>query len=290
MADRMQYPQYHYSNDYHQISGYQNEREFTAASVQPRGKNSGVLRRIIFLMFFVVSALITAEMIFRFAIAPRMAISKIVLEGDFLLSEEEILDLCGITPGDLYFSVETEGIRQALLQLPDTREVEVEKQFPGVLTISLMRRVPLAFASMQGGGAPVVADAEGVVFARGIPEDYESLPVISGFEISQVALGSKLPRAMQAVLHDLEELRMQHPVLFRLISEIECVPVHEHRYELIVYFVHVPVPVKIGSTLQAEKLSGIIRVLEVLQRQEAVDGIMEIDFRGDDVVYTRRED
>ncbi|WP_169313577.1 cell division protein FtsQ/DivIB [Spirochaeta africana] len=254
-------------------------------------QSGGFLKRLLFVMLFVGSALIVAELLFQTQVAPRVAITEVIIEGDVRMSSDDLLEYAGLASGDLYFSVDTARIEQALRAIPRVETVEVTKSFPGTLRIALSSRTPLAI-TMGGLGrqaVPVVVDSHGVAFAWGVPEDYRSLPVLGGFEIDNVELGSRLPSAMRGVLQDLEQLRLRHPVLFDVISEVEFKPIHEHRFDLQLYFTHVPVPVLIGEDLQPDKISGIIRILDVLAAQGMIRDIREIDFRGDDVIYTKRE-
>lgn len=282
MADRIYY---------HQGPMLDNQQTAADRGRSTESRGGGLFRRIIFILLFVGSALFVAELLFQSVIAPRMAITSIVIESDLPIARERILSYAGITENDLFFSLDTERIEAMLQNIPRVKLAKVEKQFPDTLKIALTARTPLAVSLTQANGrlTPVAIDAEGVMYAWGMPASYQSLPVLSGFDISNPELGARLPTALRGVLADLENLRMRHPVLFDVVSEIVFEPVHEHRMELTLFFIHAAVPVKVGDELIPEKISGIIRILDVLTAQGLLSDIAEIDFRGDDVVYTKRE-
>ncbi|MFW5801455.1 MAG: cell division protein FtsQ/DivIB [Spirochaeta sp.] len=263
----------------------------TSSMNTTESSRNGIFRRLLFIVLFVGSALFVAEILFQTVVAPRVAITDIIIEGDVALDTDQLLDYAGISTQDLYFSVDTVGIERAIAAIPRVQEVEVEKSFPGTLRIILTERTPLAITmgEVNGRSVPVIVDEQGVVFGWGLPRDYGSLPVLGGFEIANAELGNRLPGPLRSVLADLSSLRMKHPVLFEIISEVEFEPVHEHRFDLVLYFTHVTVPVRIGEELAPVKISGIVRILDVLSEQDILNEMLEIDFRGDDVIYTKRE-
>ncbi|THB64057.1 MAG: FtsQ-type POTRA domain-containing protein, partial [Spirochaetaceae bacterium] len=229
MADRVSYPQYDPSHDYHFVPPLHAVKVDATKGGGSKGRrrSGGMMRRIVFAFLFVGSALLAAEILFQTVLAPRMAIRKIIIESDLPFSQEYLLRSAGINEGDLYFSVDTQKIQEQLSSIPLVEQAEVEKRFPGQLRMVLHKRTPLAVAAMSGSQGPLVIDANGVVFQQGYPRDYKSLPVLSGFEVANIELGASLPAAMRVALSDLEVLRMHHPVLFNLISEIEYEMVHE---------------------------------------------------------------
>lgn len=257
----------------------------------PRHGSGRFVRRLLFIIIFVVSALFVAELLFQLVVAPRTAITDIIIEGELSLARERVLRLAGINEDNLFFSVDTAVARERLASVPQIKSVVVEKAFPDTLRIQLTGRTPLAVAMgrLNGRAHPVAVDEQGYAYTWGVPQDYDSLPVLSGFEIEDVELGMRLPTAMRGILENLETLRMHHPVLYNIISEVEFQPLHEHRFDLVLYFTHERVPVRIGEDIVPEKISGIVRILDVLGQQGVLDEIAEIDFRGDDVIYTKRE-
>ncbi|GAB6089876.1 cell division protein FtsQ/DivIB [Spirochaeta dissipatitropha] len=287
---------------YHQQSSLQNQSQNGGSRRHPGSSgNTGrsgaggtvfkIIRRLIFILIFAGSAFVVAELLFQLVLAPRLLITSIIIEGDVPMELERVLEIAGISEGNLYFSLDTSRIESLLAAVPRIKQVQVEKDFPSTLRIRMFDRTPTAIAQgrLSGRRLPVVADEDGVLFSWGVPDDYKSLPVISGFEIEDIELGMRLPSQVRRVLRDLESLRMRHPVLYNLISEVLVKPVHEHKLDLIVYFTHVPVPVLVGEDLKADRLMSIIRIMDVLAVQGQLDDVTEIDFRGNDVVYTRKE-
>ncbi len=127
-----------------------------------------LLSRVLWLVVAVLGLLIAAELVFQFAISPRMRIRHVLVRGDLPLSQPEILRLAGMEGREFFYSLNPEEIRRKLEALPLVRRAAVRKVFPDTLRIDLTARAALlaCLVEPEGEGHSVSAlvDAEGVVF------------------------------------------------------------------------------------------------------------------------------
>jgi cell division septal protein FtsQ len=120
----------------------------------------------------------------------RFSLKEVIVTGNHQLSDEEISDVAGVTPGDNLFAVSTRSVEEALerhpwvrralvsRRLPDGLEIDVEEHDAAVLV--LLDRLYLAdragtlfkqaaVASGDGAGLVVVTGLERGMWAGGAP-------------------------------------------------------------------------------------------------------------------------
>jgi cell division protein FtsQ len=90
-------------------------------------------------------------------------------------------------------------------------------------------------------------------------------------------------------LADVQQLKMDHPVLYDQISEYRIVRTGDHSFEVVLYPVNYGTPVRIGSEVDGSLCTYIIMVLDAFERDGRLDEIAELDFRTGEVVYRTKE-
>ena len=233
-----------------------------------------------------------AEALFHVLLKDSLVIQTVAVESELSFTTAELLQIAGIGESEYFFALDTEVIRRNLEQYPAVRSATVHKAFPDTLRISLEARKPLAvsFATVGGVNVPVVFDEHGVVFEVGTAVSGWDLPVVSGLQLESVRPGVQLPALLHGFLADLKQLQLGSPALFRQISEYRIVRRGEQDFEVVLYPVSYPVPVRIGTTLDETLFKYIVMVLDVFQREGKLSALAELDFRAGEVVYRLRED
>ncbi len=262
-------------------------RRNRAASRSGRGArmNPAILGAIVVLV-----VLIGAELLFQLVLKDRFTVKRVSVESELIIPNERLLEIAGISGAEHFFSLDIGAIQANLEAYPLIRAALVEKAFPDTVRISLTARKPLAvsFVRIDGRSVPVMFDEEGVIFqVGGAPADWD-LPVISGLQLQSVRPGVVLPPMLHGFLADLRALQLASPTLFRQFSEYRIVRRGDHDFDVLVYPVGHPVPVRIGSAIDERLSKYIVMVLDVLQREGRLAAIAELDFRAGEVVYRLR--
>ncbi|RKX78413.1 MAG: hypothetical protein DRP87_06305 [Spirochaetes bacterium] len=256
-------------------------------------KNDRNTKKFLLYSISILFVILLGEILFQFIIAPRMLIEKIeiVTDDSFNLSDDEIMNIAGIRGKDFFLSVNTEKIKVNLEAYPLIKSANVLKIFPDTLKIELQAREPIAISlvNTEGITIPVAIDPEGVVFQIGSSISGWDLPVVSGVRFPDVKLGIKLPELLTPFLEDLQELKNSSYSLFSLISEIKFINKMDIDYEVVLFFNHSPIQVRIGNRLDETLLKYIMLLLDLTDRGE-LENIEEFDLRSGEVVFKTGED
>ncbi len=252
-----------------------------------------LLKRILLTIIGLMVLVVALEVVFQAAIAPQMRLTRISLDSDLNLTQNSILSAAGVKLDDLYYSLDPRQIEQRLASLPIVQSVVVTTVFPDTLTIRLRSRQAIAIALLRLGDGeqrPVQIDDQGYVFEFGLPAGQETLPVLSGLEFRNFRLGLHLPPVIVPFLQDLRNLRSQSPALYQAFSEFKVQPVGGNQVEIVAYTINSPVGVRLNARLSEERGVYIVRTMDMLARTEGLNKIREIDFRTNNVVYTKGVD
>ncbi|SDL56153.1 cell division protein FtsQ/DivIB [Tessaracoccus oleiagri] len=97
------------------------------------------------------------------------------VEGNALVSADDVLATAAIPTGMPLVLVDTEPIEARVLELPEVRSVTVARDFPDAVRITVEERA--AVYQLQDGGTHSWVDADGIVFRTNQASDPE-LPVV----------------------------------------------------------------------------------------------------------------
>ncbi|MBP1999226.1 cell division protein FtsQ [Paenibacillus shirakamiensis] len=106
---------------------------------RPKMRTSRKIIGILFLLFLVLGAIL----FFR---SQMSKISEISFQGSTYTTQEELLHKSGIAVGGSYFSISAETLSTRLKQIPSIDKVKVDKQFPGVIHISIVEYPAVAYS------------------------------------------------------------------------------------------------------------------------------------------------
>lgn len=238
-------------------------------------------QRVLLAVIALLAVVLAGELVYHLALAPRLVLDSITIESDLPLSDDELLSLAGVREGTPYFSIDTDEVAARISSHPTVRDVRVQATFPDRLAITAVRRTALAvaLATTDAGAVPLVFDEEGIVFRVGMQEADAELPVVSGLRFATVDTGLELPSLVVDFLAQLRELKMNSPELYQLFSEYRIVRKNEYAYEVVLYPMHYPLPVRIGTSIDADMIQYVMMMLDVLQREGRLSTLAELDFR-----------
>jgi len=136
---------------------------------------------------------------------PDYRLNRIEVQTDGTLPREQILQTAQLREGENIFRVSLATIRDALQQLPQVDEVQVERKLPGEIDIKIIERKPVAWITSEKQiSDPFASDAAFLVDARGVlmkekkllPE-YLGLPLIAGCSSEPLEAG-KVVESLEA--------------------------------------------------------------------------------------------
>jgi cell division protein FtsQ len=270
-------------------SGYVYADEVIPAKTASPSKPDRLLKRLI----MIVMLILAAELIWLAGISPCMPLSSVEVSGIPGVDRGTVLTLAEIDGQSSYMSVRPGKIEEALMAIPQVGAVRVTKQFPSKVRILLESRkaVALSLAGIGGRIRPVYFDKNGVVFKIGGAESLgdlpSSMPIISGLIFEQATVGMRLPPEFTEFFTELERIGDDAPELLAALSEIRINKKAYDGFDLVLYPVHNPVKVRVGSDLNENLLRYMILVIDVF-KNKGVD-VEEIDFRTGTASYTVKE-
>jgi cell division protein FtsQ len=254
----------------------------------------------------VAAALGAAWLVARVAAGPLLVVRRVLVTGESPLPEAEVLAAAGIRTGEPLLGLDPEGVRARLEALPLVRRAEVRVQFPATVRLKLERRQAVALVVGERGGRslPALVDADGTIFAMARSAEEADLPVLSGINLGEAALGSSVGAGSASLLADLAALAERSPELFRAVSEVwlassvsagaaEGAAADAAEViagpEFLLYLISSRVPVRARGSLDERLLQYSLMAQELLSKQGILDDIQELDFRGGEVVYRMKE-
>lgn len=105
-------------------------------------------------------------------------ISSIRIEGNARTDPKEILAALGFAPGQSIFEADVRKARHRLLSLEWVADAEVRRQYPGLVTVSIVEKQPFALFETQDG--TYVVERSGRTIGMFDPQSFPHLPVLLG--------------------------------------------------------------------------------------------------------------
>ncbi len=104
-------------------------------------------------------------------------LNKVVVKGNKVVSEEEVLRIAGFTPQMNMLAVKTAQLTEEIERHPWIERAVIYRQLPDTIVISLTERNPFA---MFEGKENYLIDKKGIVFKKAVGTDGRGIPVIKG--------------------------------------------------------------------------------------------------------------
>lgn len=188
-------------------------------STRERLKANRKKRRLRLLRLFFVIALIIGALTgaYKWATSPTTAFGSIVIEGTSLLTEDELLKMCGTQKPVNLFVISPSAIETAVAGDVRFEKAETEYFWPGVLVVRVKERVPAVYIACSYKSYAQV-DYNGVVMkvSDGIKE--ADAPVLSGVVTGNIFFGDTVKE--KNVLEILSFLSKLDKEVINSISEI----------------------------------------------------------------------
>ncbi len=184
-------------------------------------------------------------------------ITEIRINGMHRLRRDRVLALGRVRVGDNLLSLDSDKIKARLAAAPWIAGVEVDRQWPNRLIITIKERKPLCLLN-QGGRLSYV-DRHGKVFAAVEAGDELDYPVISGLRaVAKTGADGSLTPALKFIHYaglGSDFLPRQN------ISEL-----HFSKRGIILFLADRPFPIYLGAVIDSNSYSRLARVLEWLYK------------------------
>jgi len=235
-----------------------------------------------FLLLTALVLVLTALGIYANAWKDKCKVAAVVVEGNRILADKEIVALAKVPMNTLLFDLDLFAIEQRVLQNEYMKSVAVHRDLPDRIRISVEERVPVAALLLE---KLYYLDADGYVLPAVQSRHVFDLPVLTGVLDGREFSPGK-PIRNKDVLEALRVLSLARQVdddVFRNISEI-CVASGK---DFVFYTAEFGVPVILGREeigIQLVKFESFWK--SVVARQGA-DRLQYIDLRFEDQVVVR---
>lgn len=133
----------------------------------PAPVGRGVVRGLKMLFATVVVAVLGVGLALTLYFTPAMAARDIVVTGTGEVTSEEVLAVAEVRPGTPLLQINTGQVADRVATIRRVASARVQRQYPSVLRITIVERVPVAVQDFPDG--PHLFDRDGVDFATAPP-------------------------------------------------------------------------------------------------------------------------
>ena len=178
-----------YATDYDTMSWQIDDEKAKAQSAEPEKpaapakKRKKRRKKHYLLRFLVLIALIAGAYVFL--TSPVFSIDQITIEGNTLMSDDDIIKLSGVKVGDNMFEQTGHKVKKALTENKYIADVKVSRELPNIYKIKITERQPVIAVSYNG--KYIILDEEG--YAVDEADSTMHATLVTGLKINKYELG-----------------------------------------------------------------------------------------------------
>ncbi len=150
------------------------KRKTTTAAAPPQAARRGAVRGLKMALITILLAVLTVALGLVLYFTPVMAARSVLVVGLQTVPREQVLDAARVRAGTPLLQIDTGRVADRVAGIPRVASARVQRQYPSVLRITIVERVPVVVKDFPDG--PHLYDREGVDFAVGPPPP--SLPYL----------------------------------------------------------------------------------------------------------------
>ena len=245
--------------------------------------------KILKILVIVLSVFLVVEAIIYAVVMPCLSTAKVTFSGLNSLQAEDLLLEGGITGSVSWMSFDTAGFASKLASNSAIESVSVEKKFPDQILVKINERAPVccSLVNVDGKTVPIQIDKNGVIFSIGNKMASNSMPLITGIELTTISEGMRIPTKYRSLLQQVEEIWKINPAYFTALSEIRVIPTDYNSFELMLYPLRSQTKFLVDRTLNEETLQYMMVVLDVIESVEP--DVTEVDMRYGTISYKKAQ-
>ena len=138
-------------------------------------------RRNMSLYYFIVVVFVIMALIFL-SLTVFFNIKKIEITGTDLYTDEQIIQIAGISDKDNLFRIDTNQMKTDILSsFPYLEDVTIKRKFPSTLKLTAVQAVPMANILNKDGTFCVISTTSRII-ETGIPQKKEGLVTVEGMD------------------------------------------------------------------------------------------------------------
>lgn len=159
-------------------------------------------RRIVTLLFLFFM-LILSILYFN---SPYSKIGEIHVEGNYLVTKEEIISLSNLTDKTVLFNLNKAEIAERILTIPTIKDVEISMRFPNKVTLTIEEQKILGYLQENGTISPFLEN--GIVVKQNPTNAPTIGPVLQNFNDSNIRslLADALKEMPEEIRHSISEI------------------------------------------------------------------------------------
>ncbi|WP_226578500.1 cell division protein FtsQ/DivIB [Halobacillus litoralis] len=213
-------------------------------------------RRLIFyltILFLLIATVVYLQ-------SPLSNVRNIVVEGEYHVSKEEIMELAGVTQDTNYWKVDAEEMKKQIESHKEITFASIDRSFPNTVHIEVKEAERIGYVQENGKFYAIMEDGTRLEGDTALPGG--DAPILAGFSKKTY---------LKEMSHELKELPVS---VSNLISEIQWEPKDGNPYQIRLYM-------NDGFQVQAsirnfsEKMPAYPSI--VSQLDEEAEGVIHID-------------
>lgn len=155
--------------------------------------------------FIVLGAAIALVLLAALATqSPLLDVDEVRVVGALRTSPDRVRTVGQVELGAALLRFDHESVEERVRAMPQIADVVSSSDWGGVVTIEVAERLPVAKILFPDGAIIVAAD--GVVLEIGDPDDFASLPTISGIMMTSITPGELAPGEVSEALRVADDL------------------------------------------------------------------------------------
>ncbi|MFB9861434.1 FtsQ-type POTRA domain-containing protein [Salinicoccus siamensis] len=163
-----------------------------------------VLTRAHLFLGVIITLLLAAGGLIYYAASSVSDVKEIALEGNEMISDQEVMERLQFEEGDKMFSANLSRAEENIAMLPAIDEVTIERQWLNTINVSISERQSVAYVASGDVFYPVLENAQ---VLRGHPAMPETAPILHFFEGQEFdALIDNLNKMERDVLEGISEI------------------------------------------------------------------------------------
>lgn len=208
-----------------------------------------------------------------------LRVKQITVEGNRIVSSNEIIQLTHLQTGTLLYKIELTAIQRNVISHHYIKDAVIERNLPNSINIQVIERIPIA---MINHDETLYLDEDGIVLPRSISHKLMDLPMISGIaESESLALGSTITQPdIVETLEVLAALKIVNRPIYHNISEVRV----RNGGDIVLYSADGGVPIIFGRGELASKLVRLETFWNDVVRSRGPQNLQYVDLRYQDQI------
>lgn len=222
-----------------------------------------------------------------------LRVGELPVEGNRILSQEEILNLAAIPDRIGMFALDLKVVQKRIEKHSFVKEVILSRELPSSIRIRVRERHPVA---MLAGPEPLLIDDELEVLPNIRSNEIFDLPVITGWRNEILsgtdvesegsplyAAAGPIHRSLRRAVRVIRTAKQIDENLYHLISEVRLLS----GGDIVLYSSEFGIPILIGRGDEARKLVHLHEFWSQVVSRESAATLQSVDLRFEDQIVAR---